>query len=279
MSQAAVEQRASVRRALAWALVAALCVAALTAIGAILSGDLGDTDVLVIVSSVGFAVFSATAASGAALRVGDSQGLRALGLATIAISAAAFLLLLLALWADGGGEGRWRLFASVALAAFAGSHVSIVSRGLRAWDSLAVQVLAHTSIALALGDALLGILATSGAVEEVDEGPAQLMAVLVILLVLTTALPPILRRLQRRVAAPGRSGDPPATAGGAGVDRGASDPAATGASYERTSPGMAVEVLAAADRIEALNADPGNRSPEIRRECERLRGLARSHLA
>ena len=30
-----------------------------------------------------------------------------------------------------------------------------------------------------------------------------------------------------------------------------------------------------ADRIETLNADPGTRSPEIRRECERLRATAR----
>ena len=40
---------------------------------------------------------------------------------------------------------------------------------------------------------------------------------------------------------------------------------------------LATEVRAAADRIEALNADPGNRAPDIRRECERLRGLARSY--
>jgi hypothetical protein len=36
-------------------------------------------------------------------------------------------------------------------------------------------------------------------------------------------------------------------------------------------------LLAAADRIEALNGDPGNRAPDIRRECERLRELVRSH--
>jgi hypothetical protein len=36
-------------------------------------------------------------------------------------------------------------------------------------------------------------------------------------------------------------------------------------------------VIAAADRLDALNADPGNRAPEIRRELQRLRELARSH--
>lgn len=42
-------------------------------------------------------------------------------------------------------------------------------------------------MALGLSDACFGILAASGAVEEVEEGFAQMMAVLVILPLLTTA--------------------------------------------------------------------------------------------
>ena len=69
-----VVERAAIRRALSWALVAALCVAALTAIGAVLTGDFDETDVRVIVSSVGFGVFSVAAGSGASLPLFPATG-------------------------------------------------------------------------------------------------------------------------------------------------------------------------------------------------------------
>src|ERR671911_1146660 len=108
-SQTGVDQRAAVRRALSWALVGALCVAATTAIAAIMTGDFDDTDWRVIGTSLGFAVFSATGAAGASLRFRDSENLRALGVATMALSAVAFVLLLVAVW-DDGAEDVWRWF-------------------------------------------------------------------------------------------------------------------------------------------------------------------------
>ena len=117
-----------------------------------------------------------------------------------------------------------------------------------------IRALSSTSIALGAVDCFFGVVAISGAVDDVGEGFGQLIAVFVILLLLSTALPPILRRLQ-----------PPAAA---------AEPASR---YAGAPPPLAAEVLAAADRIEALNGDPGNRAPEISRECERLRQLARSH--
>lgn len=246
MTPEAGDQRAAIRRALSYALVAALCVAALTAIGAILTGDFDETDGRVLATSLGFAVFSATAASGASLRWRAEDGLRALGAVTMALSGAAFLILVAALWLD-GEDTAWRWFGALALAALAGSHASLVAGGGRAADGAAIATLARTSIVLALVDAGAGIAAISGAVDEVDGGYAQLMAVLVILLLLSTALPPILRRLQ------------PAAARTASI----------------TPPSLAAQVLAAADRIEAL--DPA--ASELRRECERLRTLARTYAA
>ncbi len=258
-----IDRQTSVRRSLSWALVAALCVAALTAIGAVLSGDFDDTDGRIIATSLGFAVFSATAASGASLRFRDSERLRTLGGASMALSGLSFLILLVALW-GGGDEDAWRWFGSAALVALACSHASLVSGALRASDSAAVQALATASIALGVVDALFGILAISGAIHDIEERFAQLMAVLLILLLLTTALPPVLRRLQRSAVTvvPCESA------------------AAEATNASRQGPParpLAGEVLAAADRIEALNGDPGNRAPEIRRECERLRELVRSH--
>lgn len=257
------DPRAAIRRALSWALVVALCVASLTAMGAILSGDFDETDGRVILTSLGFAVFSATAASGASLRLRASAGLRALGAATAALSVLSFLLLLLGLWrlVD---DDAWRWFGSAALAALACSHTSLVVGTARETDGVAVQVLARASIALAAVDAFAGILAVTGAVDEVDGSAGQLIAALVILLMLTTALPPVLRRVQR--PAPGRGAPLPA-------EHSLGPPPAR----STPPPTLATAVLAAADRIEALNADPGNRAPDIRRECERLRALARSH--
>jgi hypothetical protein len=252
----APEQRTSVRRLLAWALVAALCVAAITASAAILTGDFDETDARVIGTSMGFAVFSATAASGASLRFRESDVLRGLGLATMALSAVSFVLLVMAIWND-SADDAWQVFGSAALAALACSHASLVGGAARPTDSETVRALGGTSITLAAADAFFGILAVSGAVEEVAEGFGQLMAVLVILLLLTTALPPILRRLQRSAAAPV---SPVANLDQAAIPQ-----------------PLVAEVLAAADRIDSLNADPGNRASDIRRECERLRRLARSH--
>jgi hypothetical protein len=246
--EAAAGERATIHRALAWALVAALSVAALVAIGAILTGGFDETDGRVIATSLGFAVCSATAASGATLRFRASAALRTLGAATGALSAAAFVFLVVALWS--GEDDTWRWFGCVALAALACSHASLVAGALRASDTPSVRALAKASIALGVVDASCGILAVAGTLDDVDESLGKLVAVLVVLLLLTTALPPILRRVQRAAASPGDAA--------ARVD-------------------LAAEVLAAAERIDALNADPGNRAAEIRRECDRLRELARAH--
>jgi hypothetical protein len=78
---------------------------------------------------------------------------------------------------------------------------------------------------------------------EIDEWWARLFGSALVLLVLTSVLPPLLRRL-----APTRA------------------PAESAPS----------QVIAIADRIELLNSDPGNRAPEIRAELARLRSLAQS---
>jgi len=239
------------RRLIGWTVVASLCVAAFTAILAILSGDFDDTDGRVIATSVVFGISTAIAGTGAALRYRDRASLRTLGLATIGLTAASFVLFVVALWPDADGEDAWRWFGCVGFATLAASHASLVLGALRATDGSTLRTMAQASIVLAVVDAMIAILVVGEFIEDVDEGPAKAVAVLVVLLVLTSALQPIVRRLQRAPRDVRRE----------------------------PSESMAGEVLAAADRIEALNADPGNRSSEIRRECERLRKLARTHGA
>lgn len=242
----------AIRRFAGWALVAGLSLASATAIVALLAGSYGDVELRVTLSSIGFAFTSSTGAAGAAARVRVSRRLRALGAATLAASVAAFVLLLVGLWTnidDWGSEGIWQAFGTCAVLALAGAHTCLVLGARRAADSRAVQALVSASVALGAVDSLAVVLAINGIADEVDVGWASLLGVGLVLLVLTTALPPILRPLQRVSAARPRHD-------------------ALGS--------MATEVLAIADRIDALNGDPGVRAPEISRELERLRSVARA---
>ena len=242
------------------ALAASLCVAALTAIAAVVSGDFDDTEVEVLLTSLGFAVFSGTTAPGASLRLRPSPALRALGAATIAFSIASFVLLVFALWTD-DHETLWRSFGCAALVAFACSHASLVSAARRPDDGSAIRALCTASIGLGALDAFFGVLAASGAVDQVDTSFVEFVAVLVILLVLTTALQPI----ARRIGSPSADG------------RWATTAALPEAPASVSRHPFAAEVLATADRIDALNGDPGNRASEISREVARLRELVRTY--
>jgi hypothetical protein len=218
------DPRASIKHAAGWALVAGPTVAALTA------------------------------ASGAALRSRPSGGLVALGTGTAGLSGLAFVLLAVGLWTntdDWGSEGTWRAFGCSAVLAVAGAHACLVLGARRPTDSDALAALVFGSLAFAVLDTVGAILPISGLMEDVDDGTAKLLAATLVLLVLTSVLQPLLRRLQRP------STGSPQTA----VER------------------LASEVETIARRIDELNRGPSVRAPEIRREVERLRRLARSFQA
>jgi hypothetical protein len=241
------------------ALAAALCVAAATGIVAILTGDFDRTEGEVVLTSLGFAVFSATTAPGASLRLRQPEGLRALGAATVGFSVVSFALFAIALWTE-DDETLWRTFGCAGFIALACSHASLVIGARRPTDGPALEWLCTASIALGATDALFGVIGASGVIDEVDRGFVEFVAVLVILLVLTTALQPIVRRLTPESSA---ELQPPARRAPAPAEPPAPQP-------------LAAEVLAAADRIDALNADPGDRTADIQREIDRLRELART---
>jgi hypothetical protein len=246
------DPHASIKRTAGWALVAGLTVAALTAVAALLAGDFDETSERVIATSLAFAVTSVTAAAGAAQRLRSSGALAMLGTGTILLSALAFVVLAAGLWTSlEDAEGIWRLFGSAALLSVAGAHACVVLGARRPSDSDAVKALVAASLLLAAVDTVGGLLPISGLADDVDEGMAQVLAATLVLLVLTSALQPILRRIQR-----------PAVRGPAGA-------------LEH----FAGEVAAVADRIDELNRGPAVRAPEIRREVERLRELARPFQA
>jgi hypothetical protein len=248
---------ASIRRFAGLALVTGLCFAAVAAVLALLTGSFDDTDARVILTSIGFAIASATASSGAAARLRPSEGMQLLGTATLVASIAAFVLLLAGLWTnmdDWGSEGVWRTFGCVAILGVAGSHACLMLGAIRRADADLVRLLTLSAVGFAAFDALAVILPLAGLVDDIDEPWPRIFGAALVLLVLTSVLPPILRRM-RPAARPA--------------------PSANGSTVAADD-FLASAVVQIADKIDALNSDPANRGPEIRAEVNRLRTLAQS---
>jgi hypothetical protein len=242
-----IADRADLRRALGWSLVAGLSIAALTAAVAVVDGSFGDTDWKVIGTSLGFAIFSALGASGASLRLRRADPrLQSLGAATAGLAVLAFALLVLALWGDSDGDAVWQWWGTAALLSLGSSHASLVLAARKRTDSAIVDALVRVSLATGLVDTSIAILIL---VEAVTSGPAEILSLLVIALVLSTALTPILRRL---TVAPGASGP---TSSGSGD--------------------MATELLEIAARVERLAQAAGPRSGDLRRYADGLRASAK----
>jgi hypothetical protein len=247
---------AAIRTFAGRALVGGLCLAAGVAVIALLTGDLGDTETRVILTSVGFAATSGTGSAGATARLRPSERLQLLGGATVVASIATFGLLVLGLWTsldDWGSEGLWRAFGCFGVLAVAGSHACVMLAARRPRDTDAIRLLTIASLAFSAIDTTAAILPIAGLVDDVNEGWARLVGATLVLLVLTSVLPPILRRMQ------------PATA-----------PATANGKPDAAPDFFATAVVQIVDRIDVLNADPGNRSPEIAAELKRLRSLAES---
>jgi hypothetical protein len=131
------------RRSLGHALVVSLTVAALTARIAIVSGNFGDLEARVIGTSLGFAVFSAFAASGGSmrLRARDERQLQ-LGTATAVLAGISFLVLLPAIWIDDPSEDLWKFCGCLSLATIACSHTCLVVGSRRTTDSASASACA-----------------------------------------------------------------------------------------------------------------------------------------
>jgi hypothetical protein len=232
------------------ALIAGLCVAAAAAIAALLQGDFGDTHWRIVGTSLGFSFFTALGAAGDALRR-HTRGWRMLvGAATTAVAAISFGLLLIGLWGDIDRDMYWQVWGACALVALCGSHASLVLRAQRPGDSPLIRFLVWTSIGTAAFDTLGGDLGLLEVVDDVSDGVIRLLGVVLVITVLSTALPPIMRRLDRGTA--------PADAFG----------------HRLPTRELADEINAAATRIErvATPTDARREAAELRRLAERARG-------
>src|SRR5688572_2780601 len=162
------------------ALVGGLCVSGAVAVIALLSGSFDEIHWRVVGTSLGFSVFTCTAAAGAGLRTRSDERLRALGLATIAASIAALVTLIGGLWID-DVDWLWRAFGVSGLAALWTSHASLMLGALRPADSSTVRRLSQVS-AFTLGiETFAGVGAILGM--DVGEGINVLAALIVVTVV------------------------------------------------------------------------------------------------
>jgi aminoglycoside 2'-N-acetyltransferase I len=186
------------------ALIAGLCVAAAVAIVALLQGDFNDTEWRIVGTSLGFSLFTAFGGAGDALRR-QAQDWRALaGTATIAAAAIAFALLLAACWIDDEPDALWRAWGTAAFLALWGSLASLILRGRRETDSSLVTSLVVLSLVTSAFDTTVAVLAVTGAVDDPGDALLRLLGIVLVLTLLSSVLPPIIRRLGTAAPAPQR---------------------------------------------------------------------------
>ena len=236
--------RISVGRAVLRILIAALCVAAVVASVALLRGEFSDTDWKVIATSTLFALASAMAAAGIAVRA----RLASLGALTVGAVVLAFALVSTGLWAEIDGETFWRLTGCVSIVALESSHIAFLLSRLRAADSPRVGAVTRTAVALAAISGAMGVAPLAGLVPDGGDYTlyGEILGVVLVGQLLCTALAPLMRKLQASAERPAIAVPTPAQS-------------------------LASELVAVAERLEQLGA-----GPQVRVECERLRRLART---
>jgi hypothetical protein len=176
-------------------------VAAVWGVVLLLSESVNETDARVILTSLVFAAASTTGASGVAATLRTSWALRALGVATIGCSIVAFGLLTALIWDIDAiwnvPESLWRGSACASVLAIAGGHASLMLRGRRPTDSALVEIVTLSSLAFGSIDAVGALLPLAELVDEIDESWARILGSVLVLLIVTTVLAPLLRRLQQ----------------------------------------------------------------------------------
>jgi MFS family permease len=200
-------------RLLGWGVVLALVGAVAWAVVELFSGSISETDGRVILTSLGFAAASTTGASGLAAILRPSPALRVLGVATMGCSIAAFALLTAMIWHDDFPfevrETLWRACGCASVLAIAGGHASLMLRGRRPTDSALVELVTIFSLLFGAVDAVGAFLWLAELVDEISDPWGRRLAAVLVLLIATTVLAPLLRRLQ---AAPAEAPEGTATA-------------------------------------------------------------------
>ena len=180
----------AVKRTLLGALVGALAVAALLAIGILLRGRFGETEGRILLTVLAMVTYSLTGLAGADL---VARGRAAwLGMLGVALSGVGFLTAATLIW----GDLSWDLFRaawSAGVLAVAAAHATVLVPRREEGDGKVVTVVLNATFGLIalLAGMLVSVILAEG---DVGEGFFRLLGVVAVLDVLGTLLVPILRR-------------------------------------------------------------------------------------
>ncbi|MDQ2629913.1 MAG: hypothetical protein M3Y75_02900 [Actinomycetota bacterium] len=167
--------------------IGVLCAAAFVLILVILSGnELDDTSGQAIGTAAALAFLSLTAIAGSHLQLRQPR-LGLLGLATVAVSVLAFLVVTLAIWS----EDHWEAAGICLVLAFAGGHSSVLLAGADDADDDTVRLVRGGTI-VALW--LFALLVVAELLQSGDNVSEQALGVVAVLYVLGALLLPLLRR-------------------------------------------------------------------------------------
>ena len=190
----------SIVRLLGWGVALGVVGAAAWAVVELFSGSINETDGRVILTSVSFAAASTTGASGLAAILRPSPGLRVLGVVTMGCSIAAFALLAAMIWHDDFPfqirETLWRACGCASVLAIAGGHASLMLRGRKPTDSALVELVTVGSLLFGAVDTVGAFLWLAEIVDGINDSWGRRLAAMLVLLIVTTILAPLLRRLQ-----------------------------------------------------------------------------------
>jgi peptidoglycan/LPS O-acetylase OafA/YrhL len=185
-------QRQPIRRPLVRGIVASLCLTAAAAIVALVSGDFGDTQLRVILTTTAVSLYGLLALPAGVLL--DRERMRVLAYAVIALSVLGFVLFMNIVWIewDDSGEVAWKSTLVVSVAAGALAQIAASQSRRRADDSPAIEWLTLASSGAAL---LLAAMVSIAALAEIDDaGYYRALGAVAVLDVLLLILPPVLRR-------------------------------------------------------------------------------------
>jgi hypothetical protein len=181
---------ASIRRHALKVSVGFLVLSALVAIAAVLTGDFGDFEVRVLMSTFTIAVTSICALIASAY--GQRAAREPVALLGLALSVLAALLILLGIWVEIDDEAYWKTAAVLGIFAVAAAHVMTL-----VMVPLPEPLSWLRNVARLVIWALAAVLAGTLVLEIESDGIFRLMAALSILVALVTVVIPVIGRLQR----------------------------------------------------------------------------------
>ncbi|MBT7162497.1 MAG: hypothetical protein HN904_06935 [Victivallales bacterium] len=186
-------RRASLRTFLGF-----LALTAAVAVVSVLSGDFGETQVKVLLTTLTISAASMCAMACAAFI--EKRKRRELGLAGISLAIVSALLTILGIWSEASSERYWKLVLTFVVFAVAFAHVFMLLLPSLSERHSWFQALSSVSIAILACQIIFAFWA-----EVSDDFYYRLLAVVSIIVALETLTVPILMKLGRGQATRGRT--------------------------------------------------------------------------